>query len=100
MKVIKSCNTTPERIIPIEKKSPAAGASLIPIRKEITTYKASYLTYHIASVTSYQVTLEVERKDTTYPGIDNTLLYLIFGAVAAVIIVGVGYGVSKRKKQS
>jgi hypothetical protein len=83
--------------------TPQGGAFIgdISIQSEDTfDYKGSYMTFHIASATSYSVTLEVERKDTPYPvqGLD-LWVWLAIGAVISVVIVVFAYVAVKKKSK-
>jgi hypothetical protein len=67
---------------------------------ESSTYYSASTTYTLNSATTYQYTLEVERKDTTYPGsIDWVMIALVVAIIAVVAGVGGGgyYVVKKRK---
>jgi hypothetical protein len=63
---------------------------------DTTVYKTASSTYNIANPTAYEYTFEVERKDTTYPDIDEiswfTILLAIIAAAAIITFVaGLGY---------
>lgn len=87
----------------ITLSTPQGGAFVgaVNIQSEDTfDYKAAYLTYNIASASSYSVTLEVEQKDTVYPPEGLPLWVLLaIGAVVSVVIVVGAYVVVKRKKR-
>jgi hypothetical protein len=86
---------------PVTLSTPQGGAYIgsVVIQSEDTfDYKAAYLTYNVASASSYSVTLEVERKDTDYPttGLD-LWVWLAIGAVISVVILVAAYLVVKKK---
>ncbi len=68
---------------------------------DTTTYTASYLTYNIPQGGVYDINLEVERKDTTYPDeFSWFMIALIIGIIVLVfVIIAVIYYSSKHKKR-